>query len=52
LRFELDHINRKLLMYSFDKHAGQLEGIKKLIEATRTMLESEIETLSKVIPKD
>lgn len=52
LRFELDHINRKLLMYSFNKQPDQLNSIKTLITDVKSTLESEIDTLSKVIPKN
>ena len=54
LRFELDHINRKLLMYHIAPKPAheELNAIKGLITNVKGILESEIHTLSKFILKN
>ncbi|MCB1094452.1 MAG: hypothetical protein KDN22_02635 [Verrucomicrobiae bacterium] len=48
LRFELDHINRKILVYLFVPNEDQLKGITTLINNVRLQLETEAEALSKL----
>jgi len=45
MRFELDHINRKLLLYHIRPTEDQLKGIKKLIENIKPILEKERDAL-------
>lgn len=48
LRFELDHINRKILIYFITPSQNGFDGLLELIETTKVLLKDEINTLSKI----
>jgi hypothetical protein len=48
LRFELDHLNRKIMIFFIRPSQPDLDGIKTLLLTTKTALEAEIETLKKL----
>lgn len=48
LRFELDHINRKFLLFYIRPSQQGLDGVKVLISQAKAMLSSEIDTLKKM----
>lgn len=51
IRFELDHINRKILMFHIRPTEDQLNGIKELIKKIKPKLEEQKDTLDKLVKK-